>query len=428
MTIKRRDLLAGIGGVAAGAAFARLRAQLPVPGNAAAAALSPSASGLPRKADFLIEEGYTYISGAYTHPMPIASVEAYRRAVERRGALGNPASLGRQAPPDPGAPRPPDARTAFATLINARPSEVGLIPNTSTGENLVIELLGIPRSGGNIVTDDLHFEGALVHLMELRKQGMDLRVVKSKDGRVDMKDLERVVDRNTRLIEVSFVSMFNGFQHDLKGVADLAHSHGAYVYADIIQGAGASPLDVRATGIDFAATATYKWLMGDFGLGFFYMRENLLGKLTRPHWSYQSADVEYHPSPTDPQAHVPFAYKARMDATAFTQLGTTASAIGAALAVSIPYIQALGVANIEAHRQPLLRRLEAELPRMGFPLLTPAGSKSPIITVALKDGAAIQKKLDARRVNVRVTPYWMRIAPSVYNDMGDIERLLEALS
>jgi selenocysteine lyase/cysteine desulfurase len=169
--------------------------------------------------------------------------------------------------------------------------------------------------------------------------------------------------------------------------------------------------------------------MGDFGLGFFFMRENLFDKVARPHWSYQStAGIEYHPSPTDPQANTPFSYKARPDVTGFTQLGTYASAIGAALAVSIPYIQELGVANIEAHRQPLLRRLEKELPRMGYPLLTPAGSKSAIITFAHKDGPGVQKKLDAKRVNVRVAPYWMRIAPSVYNDMGDIERLLEALA
>jgi len=31
-------------------------------------------------------------------------------------------------------------------------------------------------------------------------------------------------------------------------------------------------------------------------------------------------------------------------------------------------------------------------------------------------------------VNVRVADYWMRIAPSVYNDMHDVERLLEALA
>src|SRR6185503_9530098 len=141
-----------------------------------------------------------------------------------------------------------------------------------------------------IVTDELHFEGALVHLLELQKRGADVRIVKQKGGRIDMADMARVVDRKTKLVEVSFVSMYNGFQHDLKAVCDLAHAHGAYVYADIIQGVGAVPFDVRATGVDFAATSTYKWLMGDFGLGFLFVREALLGTvIQRPHVSYESA-------------------------------------------------------------------------------------------------------------------------------------------
>src|SRR5262249_45404510 len=150
------------------------------------------------------------------------------------------------------------------------------IPNTSTGENLVVEALGIAKNQGNVVTDSLHFDGALVHLMALQKQGLDLRIVSPRDGRIDLKDMKGVGDKNTRLIEVSFVSMYNGFQHDLKAVADLAHAHGAYAYADLIQGVGAIPLDIHATGVDFAASATYKWLMGDFGLGFMYVREDLL--------------------------------------------------------------------------------------------------------------------------------------------------------
>jgi selenocysteine lyase/cysteine desulfurase len=224
--------------------------------------------------------------------------------------------------------------------------------------------------------------------------------------------------------------MYNGFQHDLKAVCDLAHSHGAYVYADIIQGVGAVPLDVRATGVDFAACATYKWLMGDFGLGFFYVREELLGSvIKRPHWSYDSApDTEIHLSPFDPQSPTPVTWTPGRGAASYFQLGTMASGVGAALGVSIPYIQQLGVENVERYRQPMLKRLQAEMPRLGFTAQTPADSTSPIVTFAHHDEATINRKLQAARVNVRVAQYWMRIAPSVYNDMHDVERLLDALS
>lgn len=379
----------------------------------------------PHKADFRIAEGYTYLNGAYTHPMPRAAADAYRRAIDRRSSLVD--SPGKRPP----ATKPHvDAKTAFASLINADPAEVSYVANTSTGENLVVECLEITKFDGNVVTDALHFEGALLHLFELQKQGLDLRVVMPRDGRIEMKDLERVVDKKTKLVEVSLVSMYNGFQHDLKAVCDLAHSHGAYVYADIIQGAGAIPFDVRAAGVDFAACATYKWLMGDFGLGFLWVRRELLDKvLYRPHWSYESAsEIDIHLSPFDPLAPKALTWTPGKTASHFFQLGTMASSVAAALAVSIPYIEHLGVENIQRYRQPLVDRLQAELPRLGFVPQTPPGSTSPIVTFAHKDAERVQRRLQAARVNVRVAPTWMRISPSIYNDMHDIERLLEALS
>jgi selenocysteine lyase/cysteine desulfurase len=224
--------------------------------------------------------------------------------------------------------------------------------------------------------------------------------------------------------------MYNGFQHDLKAVCDLAHAHGAYVYADIIQAAGAVPIDVRASGVDFAATATYKWLMGDFGLGFFYVREDLLGHvIRRPHWSYRSAsDVDIHISPFDPESPKAVTWTPRDDAAGYFELGTVANAVAAALSVSLPYIQQLGVDAIERHRQPLLQRLQQEMPRLGFTRQTPADSTSPIVTFASKDTREAARKLDAAQVTVRVAPYWIRIAPSIYNDMHDVDRLLAALS
>jgi selenocysteine lyase/cysteine desulfurase len=411
MAMNRRELLTGLGAAAAAAAIHDATL-------AAGGAASPTP--FPRKQDFAFEKGTTYISGAYTHPMPIAAADAYRDAVNRRATVG--------APPAPASRV--DPRAAFAALINAKPSEISYIPNTSSGENLVVECLGITKFDGNVVTDALHFEGALVHLMELQRQGLDLRVVAPRDGRIDLADLERVVDRKTRLVELSLVSMYNGFQHDLKAVCDLAHAHGAYVYADIIQAAGAVPIDVRSSNVDFAASATYKWLMGDFGLGFFYAREDLLGRVVqRPHWSYRSAaDVDIHISPFDPESPTPVSWKPRADAAGYFELGTVANAVAAALSVSLPYVQRLGVEEIQRYRQPMLKRLQQEMPRLGFTPATPPDSTSPIVTFAAKDTREAARKLEAAKVNVRVAPYWIRIAPSIYNDMHDVDRLLDALS
>jgi selenocysteine lyase/cysteine desulfurase len=430
MNLSRRDVLAALGTLAASAT--RNRLEVRTPGTSAPDPFV-DALGLefPRKADFNIADGYTYLNGAFSHPMPNVAAAAYHQAVQRRTTLAPPGVPFVFLNPPPGTTPPPvNPRAVFASLINAKPEEISYIPNTSTGENLVVEALGITRFDGNVVTDALHFEGALVHLMELKRQGLDLRVVMPRDGRIDMTDLERVVDHKTRLIEVSLVAMYNGFEHDLKAVCDLAHAHGAYVYADIIQAVGAVPLDVRVTGVDFAATASYKWLMGDFGLGFLFVREDLLGTVVRrTHWSYESApDTEIHLSPNDPQSLTPVTWTPGTDATCHFQLGTMANGVAAALRVSLPYIQKLEVEKIQAWRQPMLKKLQAELPRLGFTPQTPSDSTSPIVTFAHKDAEGINRKLQAAKVNIRVAPYWMRIAPSIYNDIHDVDRLLEALS
>ena len=267
MNINRRDLL---GGLAAAAVFPKLPA--PSMAGPQGAALAASVGALPRKSDFDIPEGLTYINGAYTHPMPIVARDAVRRNAEKRS---RPGGIG-----EGNSDLPTEVKQQFAALINAKPSEISFVPNTSTGENLVVNGLGIPRTGGNVVTDALHFDGSILHLQALQREyGLDLRVVMPRDGRIDLRDLERVIDRNTKLVEVSLVAMYNGFQHDLKAVCDLAHAHGAYVYADIVQAVGATPIDVRASGVDFCACSSFKWLMADFGLGFLYAREELLGRV-----------------------------------------------------------------------------------------------------------------------------------------------------
>jgi len=375
---------------------------------------------LPRKADFAIPAGETYINSAYVHPMPNAGREALRKYVESRTSPVLDTHYDRE-----------HVKAEFAALINAKPTEISYVPNTSTGENLVVNGLGIVGTDSNIVTDALHFDGALLHLGELkRRAGLDLRIVMPRDWRIDLKDMERVIDKKTRLVEVSLVAMTNGFQHDLKAVCDLAHSRGAYVYADIIQAAGNTPIDVRASGVDFAACSTFKWLMGDFGLGFLYVKEELLDRVLRPtqYGYYQAAEMQAHFLPGDDPAPTSYSWKLSNDATGRFEVGTSGSGAQHVLEETLPYIRKIGVEKIHAHRQPLLKKLREEMPRLGFASITPPESTSAIISFTMKDRANVVERLKKANVNVRVAEDFLRVSPSVFNDMGDVEKLLDALS
>jgi selenocysteine lyase/cysteine desulfurase len=429
MTMHRRDLLASLGGLAAARAFGVADLTLDAIDQVGTRMPAPGAA-FPRKDDFAIERGYTYLNAAYTHPIPKVSVHAARRASDARGALGAPPPTASGAP----APTP---RELFARLINAKSSEIAHVSSTSAGENLVVRALGLDhRFEGNVVTDGLHFEGALMHLLELRKKGLDVRVVApTKDARIDMRDLERAIDGKTRLVEVSAAAMYNGFQHDLKAVSALAHSHGAYVYADIVHAAGAEPFDVKATDIDFASCSSFKWLMGDFGLGFLYAHERVLDKIDRPVIGYyQAAGIDANYPPNLPAgAYVPVEYSMNRSAAGMFETGSLTGSVEvsvALLAASLSYVHALGVANIQAHRLPLIRRLQQEMPRLGFTPVTPATATGGNVTFAKTNlvDSNVPAKLLAARVNVRIARHWLRVSPSVYNDMADIERLLGALS
>jgi selenocysteine lyase/cysteine desulfurase len=415
VTVNRRELLVGMGGVAAAAALAPLGGRTL---EGADQSSSPAAGvSLPRKSDFAILPGHTYLNSAYIHPMPLGAVGAVRRNAESLSQAGEQSKQG-------------DVKAEFAALINAKPSEISFVPNTSAGENLVVQGLGIARNEGNVVTDALHFEGALIHLYELQRRGLDLRVVMPRAWRIELSDLEKVVDRKTRLIEVSLVAMYNGFQHDLKAVCDLAHAHGAYVYADIAQAAGCVPIDVRASGVDFCACSSFKWLMGDFSFGFLFAREELLERVVQrtQYGYYATSALATHFLPYDPPGNALYTWTLRPDAAGHFEVGSNGGSGRAALEYSLPYLRRLGVGNIQAHRQPLLKRLHAEMPRLGFEPVTPEDSTSALITFAVKDPVPVKERLTRANVNARLGQHFIRISPSIFNDLGDVDRLLEALS
>src|SRR5262252_506655 len=88
MTIQRREVVQRLGGLMAAAAFGKIG--LPPNGGASLPDQAARTDGFPRKADFLIPDGSTYLNAAYTHPIPNVSIAAARRAAERRSGVQAP--------------------------------------------------------------------------------------------------------------------------------------------------------------------------------------------------------------------------------------------------------------------------------------------------------------------------------------------------
>lgn len=407
MSLGRREFIAGAG---AFATFGRSARSLFAEQSMRPGAVFPASV----RADFPIVATETYLNSAAMHPLGSFAARAIERGVAYRL---HGAGEGRE---DFGAARQEDLKKRYGQLINATPNEIAFTANTSDGENIVVMGLDLARKGGNIVIDELHFTTSLYMYKELEKKGIELRIVKHRNWAIDVNDMDKAIDRNTRLVSLALVSNVNGYMHDAKAVSALAHARGAVVFADVIQAVGAIPVDVKALGIDFASAGTYKWLMGERGLGFLYVRQDLQGTVLpttryghRQVSNFNRAELTWEPLP----------------GAARYETGGIPVLLAACVSEGINYVQKLGVDKIRSHARQLTDRLQNELPPLGYKPLTPRATETPILAFELKNAEATSKTLrDAKVVGTVVAnENRLRLSVSVFNTHEDIDRVVAVL-
>ena len=367
------------------------------------------------RADFPSVARETYVNSAALHPVGRFAADAMKGVIDNR--LLGPGE-GRS---DFNARAQEELKAKFGALINAKATEIAYTANTTDGENIVVMGLDLAKQkGANVVIDELHFTSSLYMYKELEKKGVALRIVKHRNWAIDPEDMAKAIDRNTKLVSLALVSNVNGFMHDAKAVSAIAHARGALVFADIIQAVGAMPLDVKALGIDFAASGTYKWLMGERGIGFLYVREDLQGTVLpttryghRQVSNFNRAQLTWEPLP----------------GAARYETGGIPVVLAAGVNAGIDYVNKCGIANIRAHAKQLTDRLQKELPPLGYKPLTPAGTETPIVAFEVKDAAATTKMLQAGHVTATVigNENRIRLAVSVFNTHEDIDRVVAVL-
>ncbi|WP_121741536.1 aminotransferase class V-fold PLP-dependent enzyme [Natronorubrum halophilum] len=309
-----------------------------------------------------------------------------------------------------------EARAAVASLLGATAEEIALTDSTTDGINRVAG--AIDWGEGDIVvrTDLEHSAGILPWQRLEREHGLDVRVLETEGGRLDLEAVKSAVDGAT-LVCVSSLTWTHGTRLPVEKVVDVARDAGALVLVDAVQAPGQVPIDVREWGADVVVGAGHKWLCGPFGSGFLYVRDGVVDErdLVPPAIGYRSV--------VDENA---VEYRYETGARRF-EVATASPAPYAGLTAAVSCFEDVGVETVEDRICALTDRLKSGLSEER--LLSPRSFESGLVTIAVDDPEATVERLAAQGIVVRSLPRPEAIRASVhaFNSRGDVDALLEAL-
>ncbi|HLR44960.1 MAG TPA: aminotransferase class V-fold PLP-dependent enzyme, partial [Brevibacterium sp.] len=186
------------------------------------------------------------------------------------------------------------SREAVARFVGADTDEIVWTKNATEALNLVAYgfanasagLGGADAArfrvgpGETIVVTEMEHHANLVPWQQLAaRTGARLRWLPlTDDGRLDLRDLDAIVDESTAVLAFTHVSNVLGTINDAARLVDRARQVGALTVLDACQSAAHLPLDLHALDVDFAAFSGHK-MLGPTGIGALYGRKHLLDAL-----------------------------------------------------------------------------------------------------------------------------------------------------
>jgi cysteine desulfurase/selenocysteine lyase len=302
-------------------------------------------------------------------------------------------------------------RAKVAAFIGAKPEEIAFVANTSTGINLVADLL---ESDGPVLSDELEFPTVTLPWIH---RGVLVRFVAPVNGVLEVESFSEAAAPRTATVVISHVQFSNGCRQDLDAFGLIKGRRHLVVCGS--QSVGAFPVNVRASGIDALATAGHKWLGAGYGAGFCYIRKELID--TRPPRAVGWMSGE-----------TPYAFDNRhmrvLPTNARVEVGCPSFGPIFALGAAVDYLVQVGPDEIAERILALNMYLTSRLHKEGFEVLSPGGPhRSGETLVAVPDGHAARKFLGAQGVHVTEKPEGVRISTHFYNNEEDVDRGIDAL-
>jgi len=314
-----------------------------------------------------------------------------------------------------------EVRGMAASLVGAERGEIAFVKNTSSGLSTVANGIAWER-GDNVITAKCEFPSNVYPWMNLAPRGVELRLVKERDGRIHVGDIEALIDDRTRLLSISWVEFMSGFRNDLKALGELCEARKIYFCVDGIQGLGALEMDVEEFKIDFLVADGHKWLLAPEGIGIFYVSRRVMDEC-RP------SQVGWH-SVTDPSTYLPYHFEFRDDARRYEEGSPNMMGIYA-LGASLETFMEIGVGRVEEAILYITGEIAKGLTKLGHSILTPFGEneRSGILLFSPANGSpdGLYSHLTANRILCAIRPGGIRLSPHFYNNEEDVERLLSVI-
>jgi cysteine desulfurase / selenocysteine lyase len=355
--------------------------------------------------DFPAVTRCVYLNAAAASPTPRpvrAAVDAYYRQLEEEG----------DTPWEAWLEKVEAVRERVARFVGAEADEVTFVPNTSTGINLIVDLLA---EDGPVLAVEPEFPTITLPWIH---RGVDVRFVTPENGKLPPSLFAKGRAPQAATIAVSHVQFSNGCRMDPEALGALKAGRNLVVIGS--QSAGAFPIDLRRAAVDAFATAGHKWMCAGYGAGFAVIGRALLER--RPPRAIGWLSVEN-----------PYAFDNRryrlLPSAKRSEVGCPPFAAIFALGAAVDYLSSIGAEAIAERVLSLNTYLTDRLRQAGFEVLSPAGAfRSGETLCAVADPARAAGRLRGRGIHVTEKAQGLRIATHFFNDESDVDACVDALA
>ena len=172
-----------------------------------------------------------------------------------------------------------ETRKAVAKFINSEVDEIIFTSGATASLNLAA--FGyfekhLKKDDEILITVAEHASNVLPWFKLQEKLGCKVRYIElTKEGRLTLENVEKAINKNTKVISVANVTNVLGYYTDLKPICALSHKHDILVVCDGAQSVPHMKVDVKDLDVDFLAFSGHK-MLGPTGIGVLYGRKELL--------------------------------------------------------------------------------------------------------------------------------------------------------